>query len=470
MTTIQTATQVSFVSSLGEKLHGSIVRIADKLITFELLRVECSLRMSEVLTEFEVTDEPNQQIIYQGKAILQNLIDSSTTTLCEARLTDAIPPETFYVPENLSTGDFREAFFSRWQTAYRVIPEYKLAVADLHTLLFDLRRLFDHIELTQGSAGISKKRLTPDAEAALIREFQPALTPLFQRFEEVAGLVSKRGENLADYHAYGRRLLHPFVLASPFMNRIFTKPLGYAGDYEMMNMINRAACGGNSIFAKLLDAFLLAQAPADAVRNRVEYFCRRIGEESSRAQAAGRTAKIWTLGCGPAQEVQQAIKRFPWVDDIHFRLLDFNDETLVHTKGKTSDLIRQYNRQTKVEMVKQSVHSLLKEMDKNPVAGAESFDLIYCSGLYDYLSNKVCKKLDTYLFKRLAPGGVLIVTNFDPYTNIRNIMEHLFDWFLIYRDAREFRTLAPEQVPDDDCFVVAEDSGCNIFLEARKRI
>jgi extracellular factor (EF) 3-hydroxypalmitic acid methyl ester biosynthesis protein len=158
------------------------------------------------------------------------------------------------------------------------------------------------------------------------------------------------------------------------------------------------------------------------------------------------------------------------MDDVHFRLLDFNDETLAHTKAKTSEVVQKHNRRSRIQMVKQSVHSLLKEVDRGGGSDSnESFDMIYCSGLYDYLSNKVCKKLDTYLYKRLAPGGVLIVTNFDPYTNIRNIMEHIFDWFLIYRDASEFRTIAPEQADDDDCFVVAEPSGCNIFLEARNR-
>lgn len=456
-----------FTSSVGEKLHGSIVKFDGLVATFELLRVQCFLCTSEVLTDVEIVDEANEQVLYTGKAVIQNLIDSSTATWCEAKLSDPLAPEALYYPVAKQAGERRDAFLNRWQNTYRIIPEYKLAVADLHTLLFDLRRWLDHAELSQARRFPASKA-TPDSEAELIAELQPALTHLFRVFEEVAEGVSKRGENLGSYHAYCRRHLHQFVLSSPFMNRIFTKPLGYAGDYEMMNMINRNTPGGQTVFARVLDAFLLSQAPADAVRNRVEYFCRRIGEESQRAQASGHTAKIWTLGCGPAREVQNALTRFPWIDDVQFRLLDFNDETLAHTKGKTAELVRQHNRRTKIQMVKQSVHSLLKEVDRGVVASNESYDLIYCSGLYDYLSNKVCKKLDTYLYKRLAPGGVLIVTNFDPYTNIRNIMEHVFDWFLIYRDAREFKTLAPEQVHEDDCFVVAENSGCNIFLEARK--
>ena len=58
-------------------------------------------------------------------------------------------------------------------------------------------------------------------------------------------------------------------MASPFMHRIFAKPLGYAGDYEMVNMILRDPCEGSSLFAKLLNVFILSQVPAVADRKSV---------------------------------------------------------------------------------------------------------------------------------------------------------------------------------------------------------
>ena len=41
------------------------------------------------------------------------------------------------------------------------------------------------------------------------------------------------------HEAYLRRHLHPLLLCSPFAYRTYQKPLGYAGDYEMVNMIVR---------------------------------------------------------------------------------------------------------------------------------------------------------------------------------------------------------------------------------------
>ena len=66
------------------------------------------------------------------------------------------------------------------------------------------------------------------------------------------------------------------------------------------------------------------------------------------------------------------------------------------------------------------------------------------------------------------PGGVLIISNFDLSNPIRKIMEFMFEWFLIHRDARQMAETAPEQALPDDCRVRADATGCNIFLEVRK--
>jgi len=61
------------------------------------------------------------------------------------------------------------------------------------------------------------------------------INELFDRFENVAAGVE---DDLRPGHVlFGRRQLHPLLLCSPFVYRTFAKPLGYAGDYEMVNMM-----------------------------------------------------------------------------------------------------------------------------------------------------------------------------------------------------------------------------------------
>ena len=119
-----------------------------------------------------------------------------------------------------------------------------------------------------------------------------------------------------------------------------------------------------------------------------------------------------------------------------------------------------------VKFIRNSVQNLLRA--KNSAAETPRYDLIYCSGLYDYLNDRVIKALNAYLYDQLLPGGMLVVGNFAPCTPVRNFIEHLLEWFLIYRDANQLAALAPKQAAPEDCRVVAEPTGANIFLEVRK--
>src|SRR5687767_2805535 len=155
-----------------------------------------------------------------------------------------------------------------WQKHYHIGSDYKLVVADLQSALFALRTWLEQVEL-----GI---RALPDADRVAVEQdtaqqlkdsVNSALQPLFERFEQACAGIEPAAQPV--HRSYCRKQLHPFLMCSPFMHRIYYKPLGYAGDYEMMNMIWRNGCGGSSLFGKLLNAFILSQAPALSVRNRV---------------------------------------------------------------------------------------------------------------------------------------------------------------------------------------------------------
>ena len=460
----ETASMVGFTTSQGLEAQGTLIRLTPQSVTFELYSPQTVLRLSEVLSEFRIFADARP--VYSGKAVVSGMMNAGTVTVCEVTLTGSLLDLDLFElgsPEKVLPEGFK-AFLGRWQHFHRVCSKYKLAVADLQSFLEELRLWLDQVEL--GVRGLpSGDRL--QTERAIVRALPalPAITALFERFESVAASVPK--DVAATHSAFARRQLHPLLLCCPFMHRIYTKPLGYAGDYEMIEMINRNDCEGSSLFAKLLQVFILDQAPARAVRNRVGYFVNRFIEESLRVSNLGRVANIFSLGCGPAVEVQTFLAEHALSDRAQFRLLDFNEETLRHTAHRMEDLKRRYNRKTPINLVKKTVHHLLKEAGK-PRAGDPGYDLIYCSGLYDYLSDRVCKALNTYLYDQLLPGGELIITNFDPSNPIRNIQEHLFDWFLIYRDGKQLAELAPAQTAGDQRMVRAEYTGCNIFLEVRK--
>src|SRR5207249_3661845 len=121
-----------------------------------------------------------------------------------------------------------------------------------------------------------------------------------------------------------------------------------------------------------------------------------------------------------------------------FTLLDFNEETLEHLRGRLAELRGRHDRGTPVQLIKKSVHQILKEGGKSvPRAADNQFDLVYCAGLFDYLSNQVCKRLMNIFYDLVAPGGLLLATNVSDALNssrpFRYSMEYILDWHLIYR-------------------------------------
>ena len=451
----------------GTEVQAALVRMTRFTAAFEVQLPDTVLCISEVLPDFQIVC--GEQTIYSGHAVVHSLVDFGSIMVCEAGLEEGSWSDSVAGSADAARVLARDGFnifLREWEEFYKILPEFKVVVADLQSFLDGLRRWLEPIE--SGLCAVpADTRLAVERETLreLIARATPAVSAMFERFEFVAAAVP--AELIPAHQAFCRRQLHPLLLCCPFMNRIFTKPLGYAGDYEMMNMIVRHAPEGDSLFAKLLQAYILNQAPAVAVRNRVDYFVKHFVAETTRVAASGRPANICSLGCGPAREVENFMVEHALANHARFRLLDFNDETLGYTGRRMNAVKQQHQRRTALTLVKKPAQFLLKETGGSAL-GEERYDLIYCSGLYDYLNDRVIKTLNSRLYDRLHPGGVLIVTNFDPYNPIRHIMEFIFDWFLIHRDGQQLAALAPEQAVREHSGVRAEHSGCNIFLETRK--
>ena len=75
------------------------------------------------------------------------------------------------------------------------------------------------------------------------------------------------------HKAYARRELHPLTMCSPFVHRTYTKPLGYAGDYEMMNMmLGESDPVDLNTYARIVHSYhIRAAAPGVTPKNRIIY-------------------------------------------------------------------------------------------------------------------------------------------------------------------------------------------------------
>lgn len=455
-------------NSQGQEVRAGVLRLTRYLVVFEVYNPYSILQLSEVLSDFKIVI--NDRIMYAGRAVISNAVNTGIMLVCEATLDDSwldVDQVSSVTTPNRLRAEFSE-FIKEWQKIDRIADPFKAAVADLQTMLMDLRRWLEQVELGIRSEPTGDRNAL---ERSVIIELQEPILPTvnswFARFDDVSESV---GEEMRGPHrAFARRLLHPLVLCAPFVYRTYHKPLGYAGDYEMVNMILRDPYEGASLFAKIVNVCFLKNPPAEAHRNRIIYLSKKLGEETARVHAAGRRARIFNLGCGPAKEIQNFMKDQEISNEADFHLLDFNDETLEHAGGLLEGVRTQHKRTTGLNLQKKSVHQILKEAARpGPDMQPGSYDFVYCAGLFDYMSDRICKRLMNIFYDLLAPGGLLIATNVDASKPFRHSMEFILEWHLICRNQPQIAALNPDKAPPGAFTVTHESTGVNIFLEVRK--
>lgn len=453
----------------GIEIRATLLRLTRYFAVCEIYNPGLVLRTSEALDQFKVVFQ--DRTIYSGRAVIHNLVDAGVMIVCELKLDENSWMDLEFKPGPAHNGllsDEYKNFIGEWQQRYNVLPEFKVAIADMQSFLFDLRLWLDQVELNvRSQPSGSREEFERQVLQSLREPVLPSLQLLFERFENVAAKIEK--EHQPSHAIYAKRQLHPVVLCAPFMYRTFQKPLGYAGDYEMVNMMAQDSFQGGSMFAKVLNTFFLSTPPVIAHRNRIARLTQLLDEETSRVERQGRTARVLNLGCGPALEVQNFLQQSRFSQRAEITLLDFNDETVAHTEHVLRQIKRRGNQNTSIRVLKKSVTQFLKENSRTvSQAGAGGYDFVYCAGLFDYMTNPVCEKLLSLFYDLAAPDGLVAITNVDSHNPSRGWMEYVVDWHLLYRDSREMTTLIPQQIPQDALRIVAESSGVNNFVEIRK--
>jgi extracellular factor (EF) 3-hydroxypalmitic acid methyl ester biosynthesis protein len=460
-------------SNQGLEIRASLLRLTRYVAVFEIYSNALVLRTSEVLHDFKIM--VHDRAIYAGRAVIRSLVNTGVLAVCEVALDERSWMDVVFASARIGgDGLAREFddFLQDWQKLYRVSPEFKVVAADMQSFLAHLRMWLEQVELEiRSSPSADRSELERGAVNQLAKPAIRAIDSFIDRFEEIAAQLEPDVQPV--HREYLRRQWHPLILSSPFAYRTYHKPLGYAGDYEMVAMMLRDPQEGSTLFAKLINVWLLNQAPAEGHRNRVNYLLRKLVEETMRVRSRGRVARVFNLGCGPAAEVQRLLSEYDFGNGIELTLLDFNEETLQHLQGALNTISRTHSQRTPVTLIKRSVHQLLKEASRTVGRTAgEQYDLVYCGGLFDYLSDNVCKRLMNLLYESVAPDGMLLITNVNDTLNqsrpFRYSMEYLLDWNLIYRTGRMVEALAPDRALRENVRLVTEDTGANIFLEIRK--
>src|SRR5215468_8033660 len=244
---------------------------------------------------------------------------------------------------------------------------------------------------------------------------------------------------------------------SPVAARCFHKPLGYAGDFEMMNMIYRNESLGDTLFGRSLSRVLLDSQAGQAVRHRARYLAGKIKAAAARG-GPGRPARILSVAAGPAMELQQLLQKNPALmraGRAEIALLDQDASALSHAREQIETLAARAS----VEVTLTCLNTSIKTVIAQGLTG--SYDLIYAAGLFDYLTDRTARAVGARLVQALAPGGHAVIGNFGTANPTRPLMELILDWPLHHRSASDLRELFADI--GTGVTIEREATGVNLF-------
>lgn len=360
----------------------------------------------------------------------------------------------------------RKALVSGAEQQYGLLPEaFREAVARLvHFVQFYRRSLETHI----GSRALD--------EAAMRELAASVYPPLLDKYAELRHAAARASLPLfADPAAlkaaksYVETLLTPLLRGAPIVERAYGKPLGYPGDYLVMQLCYDNAFEGDTVFAKVFHKIFVQHPMSTSLTTRKNYVVEQLAREHTRLleQDPHGELSVTSIGCGPAREVGEYIEqRGQWTGAMRFRLFDQEERTLeLAYLGAHGRLVASGCR-GQVQCFNLSFGQLVKQ--RSLLSGAGPQHLIYSTGLFDYLAPRTAQALIAALYEALREGGLLLIGNAAGPSEEFFCPEFILDWSLIYRTREQMCELAAQLPPTAQVEVEHEAGGSYWFLRVRK--
>jgi extracellular factor (EF) 3-hydroxypalmitic acid methyl ester biosynthesis protein len=318
------------------------------------------------------------------------------------------------------------------ESAQLVPQEYRAFCADVLKLLRSYRMVLESNSQIAHSfkQGLDQVEAFETCEPRLIQQWRS----LWRVGNELThGMVGDRDVREATKE-YTELVLTPELRKGAIWDRSYAKPLGYPGDFEIMNQVYDWERLGIDAYEMLMHRVGLEVA--ECIRTRMEVVRTHIADVV-RERGADRPARITSLGSGPAREVEAYLSSHASSGHrAEFSLIDQEEVALHYAHEKTYPFVLNSDGRIKVQGLNLSFTDILRGSDT--LSGLPPQDLVYSVGLLDYLTHNRAKALVKQLYDLLLPGGLLIIGNMNdcPLSNYWP-MEYITDWTLYYRNDAE---------------------------------
>jgi hypothetical protein len=259
------------------------------------------------------------------------------------------------------------------------------------------------------------------------------------------------------------RHVQGFLMQAPCCHRARYKPLGYPGDYGVMDFIYERNFEGATLFAAAVGLAFTNTRAAQAVRTRKELVKNYLKALLGASAAPQRPLRVLSIAAGPAQELVELLNGLAEAPaPVEVVLFEQDKNALAHAWRRLSLYAARFEGKVHFTFLHDSIKRLLRDTELFAPFG--KFDVVYSCGLFDYLQDRTAVNLTRRLAALTRDGGRLLVANMVDHPT-RWLMEHHLDWSLNYRTRQELLHLGRQAVPGGQFRLLEEESRVNPFLE-----
>lgn len=348
-------------------------------------------------------------------------------------------------------------------TSELVPSKYKQLISDAIFLLRSARKTLEDIEAELSAEMPRRDERIRDTVIACEKLAYARWKEFYELGNKVVCDIRHNTEIVNAVKRYTEATLMPELMYGKNWQRSYTKPLGYPGDFQVMNYFYNVALIGDTAYEKFCHQ--LGNSTGEFISFRMTMVRQAIARFAALAAEKGNEAfDVASLGCGPAQEVRNFLRADILPLQVNFTLIDQDHDALTYAYENAFPEVARLNGQAKINCLHTSFVQFLSAGKLVGKLGLQ--DLVYSVGLVDYLSARQANRFVTGLYDRLKPGGSIVVGNMrQSDDSLEWLLDYVTDWKLEYRTEEEMLAMAGKIEADAKREILVDATGhCHLLI------
>lgn len=310
-------------------------------------------------------------------------------------------------------------------------------------------------------AETERQARTRQQDASAHRDLNDRVASACERLHKlVTDACAAHPEQAVAIGGHIHRWAFPYLMTSRIHHHAITKPHGYDGDGELLDLLHENRPIGDGAFGAAVDSWVLARPFARALRERGAWLMQSLSEftETWRSRMS---VPVTYLATGDARDLLNLMDH-PRALDVTCCEMDAQAlQNVARQVQDQSERVQVSFVQTNMLAIGRGSGHTFLHLQKIIIAG----DI-----LNRYSDDAAAIALLDWIHDRLRPDGAVIMGQFRPDHADRSFLEHLLQWQYCYRDCAAIeRLFAASRFKHDLLSIERHEDGVQMRVVCRRR-